>query len=255
MNMRKIIASILVIITIFIGCNVKALKLEYTNESTNYKAVIDDEADLLSDDEETLLLEQIKELTSFGHIIFKSIDSNPTSSVSYSESYYYNNYGNESGSLFFIDMDNRKIIITSAGSNYKIITKAKANIITDNVYKYASSEQYYNCAKKAFEQIDTLLNNGKIAEPMRYVSNIVIALISAFFINIFFVLSNSSTKKAQNKDIIDGAKVDFNIGEITGRKTGTHSVYNPPSSSSSGGGHSSGGGGGGFSGGSGGHGF
>jgi uncharacterized protein len=254
--MNKILKYLVLIITLFIGCNVYAESLEYINESTNYKALIEDDADLLTDSEEQLLLEQMKKLTTFGHAIFKSISENNTSAVSYSESYYYNNFGNNNGSLFFIDMDNRKIIISSGGANSKIITTGKANIITDNVYKYATWEQYYNCASKAFEQIDTLLNNGKIAEPMRHTSNIVIALISAFFINFFIVLKNSTTKKAKNKEIVDGANVEFDIGEITGTKIGTHKVYNPPSSSSSGGSSGGGGGGGGgFSGSSGGHGF
>ena len=254
--MNKILKYIILIIALFIGCNVYAEALEYTNESTGYKVVIEDDADLLNDSEEQLLLEQMKKLTTFGHAIFKSISDNNTSAVSYSESYYYNNFGNNNGSLFFIDMDNRKIIITSGGANSKVITTGKANIITDNVYRYATWEQYYNCASKAFEQIDTLLNNGKIAEPMRHTSNIVIALITAFFINFFIVLKNSTTKKAKNKEIVDGANVEFDIGEITGTKIGTHKVYNPPSSSSSGGSSGGGGGGGGgFSGSSGGHGF
>ena len=252
--MRKIVLSLLIIISLFIGCNVYA-DISYVNEETNYKVVIEDDANLLTDSEEKLLLEDMKKLSTFGNVIFKSIDNNYTSAVSYAENYYYQNYGNSNGELFFIDMDNRRIVITSGGSNDKVITKAKANIITDNVYKYASNEQYYNCASKAFDQINTLLNNGKIAEPMRFASNIVVALIGAFLINLLIVLSNSSTKKAKNKEIIDGANVDFVIGNIVGNKTGTHKVYNPPSSSSGGSSGGGGGGGGGFSGSSGSHGF
>ena len=150
-------------------------------------------------------------------------------------------------------MDKRKIYIFSDGANYKIITTSKANTITDNIYTLASDEKYYYCADKAFEQIGTLLGGGKIMEPMKHASNVVIALTIAAFINFFIAIANSSLKAASNKEILAKCKIDFKIGEITGTKTGTHRVYSPQSSGGSSGG--GGGGGGGSSGGGGGHSF
>ena len=252
MNVRKIINFIIIITVLSIPFCVKAKNVVYTNEETKYEIVIEDDANLLTEDEENSLKDKMIPLTNFGNAIFKSIESNSSSADKYARDFYYKLYGNNNGSLLLIDMDNRDIIIASGGSNSKVITRAKANIITDNTYKYASRAEYYNCAAKTFEQIDTLLNKGKIAEPMRYISNIVIAIIVSFFVNLFLVLSKSSTKKANNKDIISGVNIDFKIGTIEGTKTGTHTVYNPPSSSS-GGSSGGGGGGGGFSGSSGGH--
>ena len=48
--------------------------------------------------------------------------------------------------------------------------------ITDNTYTYATNKDYYGCASYSFKQINTILSGGKIAEPMRYTSNIFIAI-------------------------------------------------------------------------------
>lgn len=171
------------------------------------------------------------DLTEYGHIAFKTISENYTTASSYASNYYHERFGTDSGTLFLIDMDNRYIYIFSDGDNYNVIT-TKANIITDNIYQYATDRGYYKCASIAFSQINTLLNGGKISEPMRYISNILIALTLAFLINFIIVLVNTNIKKAKAKEILENCSIDFNIGEVRAYKTGTHSVYSPQSSSS-----------------------
>ena len=99
---------------------------------------------------------------------------------------------------------------------------------------------------------NTILDGGKIAEPMRYTSNIFIALALAFFFSFLYILSKSRMNKASVRAIVDNCDIEFEIGETSATKTGQHRVYSPQSSGGSGGG---GGGGGGSSGGGGGHSF
>lgn len=230
---------------------------EATSEKSEFgfQLIIDDQADLLTDEEEAKLKEEMVKLTEFGNIAFVSINSNSTSTSYFADSYYHSHFGTDSGSIFLIDMANRQIYIFSDGYNYSVITNSKADIITDNIYKYASNKEYYECASSAFDQMNTLLSGGKIFEPMRHLSNGVIAIVVAFFINFIIVLINSSTKKASNNEILKTCDISFNASNIVGRKTGTHSVYSPQSSGSSGGSSGGGGGGGGHSGGGGGHSF
>ena len=101
--------------------------------------------------------------------------------------------------------------------------------------------------------MNQLLKGYKIAEPMRYASNIVISLVLAFFINFVIIMITCSPKKSKlNKDALDMA---VTVNSFKAEKNGTHRVYSPVSESSgSSGGHSGGGhSGGGFSGGGGGH--
>ena len=224
----------------------------YKNEETNYTAIIEDNANLLTAEERAKLFEEMKPLTKYGHTAFVSTDNNTSSVETFADSYYHSHYGTESGSIFMIDMSNRKIYIFSDGENYKHITSSKAYSITDNTYRYATNEDYYGCASLAFKQINTILDGGKIAEPMRYTSNIFIALTLALFFSFVYILGKSKMAKATDRTIVEGCTIDFKIGDTSAIKTGQHAVYSPPSSS---GGGSGGGGGGGSSGGGGGHSF
>ena len=219
------------------------------------KLILDDSANLLSEEERNSLIQDMMPITNYSHIAFVTTSTNYSSAPSFADSYYHKNFGTEDGTLFLIDMNNRKIYIFSDGKNYNIINTGRANIITDNVYIYAKRGEYYNCAKKAFEQINTVLSGGKISEPMRYISNIVLSLVVAFFVGFLRVLKNARIDSPTQQEIINGCAVSFAVANIVGTKVGTHSVYVPPSSSSSGGSFHGGGGGGGHSGGGGGHSF
>lgn len=213
--------------------------------------IIEDDADLLTPEEEEKLANDMAPLTEYGYIIFKSINTNDTRTDIYAKNYYYNKYGNDNGTMFLIDMANREIYICSGGNNSKIITNSKSNIITDNVYKYASNEDYYSCASNAFKDIETLLYGGKIAEPMRYASNIVISLVLGFLFTFFYVSSSMKIKNPSKKSKMDNVEKLVAISNLSVLPAGQRRVYSPVSDNDSGG-FSSGGGGGGFSGGGGG---
>ena len=208
-----------------------------------YQLVIEDDANLLTDSEEKSLSEVMAPLTEYGNIVFKSINTNNTTAASYAKSLYNGRYGKQSGSLFLIDMKNRKIYIFSNGENYNKITDAKAETITDNIYEYASDKKYYECAKEAYKQMLTVLEGGKIAEPMKYISNGVLAVMISLFINFAIFKLATNNKKASGNEQIKECERFFQHTTPVVTKTGTHRVYSPPSSSSGGG--SSGGGGGG----------
>ena len=225
-------------------------------EINNYKLVIEDEAGLFTEQDITRLQDKMTALTKYGHIALHTVPvggNNYSSTADYAENYYHNKFSTESGTVFIIDMDKRMIYIFSDGENYNTITNSKADIITDNVYKYASNKDYYSCASTAFDQMSTLLDGGKILEPMRHISNIFVAIILGFFINFLIVSSNAKIKKASAQNVLSKCDVDVKASNITGKKTGTHRVYSPQSSGGSSGG--GGGGGGGHSGGGGGHSF
>lgn len=250
---KKIYKTLLIILIVFLSLN-KVNALEYINDDTNYKVVIEDDAKLLTNEEIDLLKESMIPLTKYGNIALKSIDNNYTTADNYARNYYHEHFNMQSGTLFLIDMDSRKIYIFSDGANYRTITNSKANIITDNIYTYASKEEYYICSSKAFEQIYTLLEGGKIAEPMRYISNILIAITLASLLSFIIVLINTKINRPTYQKILKNCKIEFSVSDTTVVKTGSHSEYSPvsDSSSSSGGGGSSGGG---SSGGGGGHSF
>ena len=252
--MRKVVLTISAFIAILmlLPCQVKASS--YTNETTSYQCLIEDDANLLTQSEEESLLDAMKPITEYGNVAFKSIDSNTTTTESYIKSYYRYTFDTSSGTVFLIDMDNRNIWIFSDGKIYRTITKSYANTITDNVYTYATKGDYYTCASKAFGQMYDLLEGRRIAQPMKYISNALLALVFALLGNYIRLRIYTRKSKANTTQLVK--KMDHHVKYTHHNSVLLHTkrIYDPPSSDSGGGGGSSSGGGD-SSGGGGGHSF
>jgi uncharacterized protein len=227
----------------------------YTNPQTGYSVYIDDDQDLLTDAQEQALIEQMTVLTEFGNAGFISCENYSTSTASYSAQRYASLFGSDSGAILVIDMGQRMIYIKNNGAVSRVITNAYSNTITDNIYRYASDGDYYGCASACYSQIYTVLQGGKISQPMRYISAALLALVLGFLINYLFLRTVTRPGRASKDEIMDAAKVDFILRNPNAKYDYETKVYDPVSSS---GGIGSRGGGGGFSGGGGsggGHGF
>ena len=228
-----------------------AEEASYVNPETGYKAYIIDEEDLLTREEEDELLNfHMADITEYGGAAFVTTSSSNAGKAA--ADYCYNLFHNDSGTTLLIDMGERKISIMSSGEIYKTITKGYGSIITDNIYTYATDGDYYKCAEKGFDQINIKLEGGRIAEPMRYVSNLLLAIVLALVLNFIYVWI------AKGKVTIDSeALIAAAAGAVIGTAVSKNLVSSRKTrpSSSSGGGSSGGGGGGGFSGGGGSHSF
>lgn len=248
------------------------------NEETGFTVVVNDGAQLMTADECEKLAEEMQAITEFGHAAVVTIDQNPLGSTEdYAEKLYREYFGRENGTLLLIDMDERYIYFFSDGDNYNIISKRRAETITDNCYRYASKGEYYNCASEAMQQVDDLLNGRKIAQPMKYFSNAFLAILLALIINYVRIRKVTSVTDRTISDMMKQTQGEFfSPLAVSVTHLGQEKLRMPESSSgggsslgggfissggfsgggfSSGGGHSGGGrsGGGGHSGGGGGH--
>lgn len=222
--------------------------ITWSNQETGYYIILEDDADLLSVSEKSQLAAKMQEITVYGNAAFKSVSYNNYTAADFAENYYHKLFGQESGTLFLVDMDNRELYLFSDGSVNSVITSAYANTITDNVYRYASNSDYFQCAFTAFEQIHTLLSGHRIAQPMKYISNALLALILAALINYFAVRLCSASPKPGSNEILKSISASFsftNAKSILLNKTKTYSPVkssggnNSHSSHYGGGGHSS----------------
>ena len=219
-------------------------------------AYIRDDANLFTDDEENRLLERLKTVLSFGGAAIVTTDYNSMSASSYAENAFRQYFGTGSATLLLIDMDNRYLQFFSDGSNYRVLTESKTNEISDNVYKYASSGDYFTCADKAFEQVATVLSGGRIVTPMRYVTNAIFAIGLVLLVNIWIVVMQR--KKPDPSQIVDTMGQAHRGAVMRVRTQMTNQKRTRHVESSGGGVHiggGGGGGGGGHSGGGGGHSF
>ena len=219
----------------------------YTNEQTGYSVYLADNADLLTDAQEQQLAEVMIPVTEYGNAAFESQTVEGESSYDYVET-EYTDYFQDSGTLFLIDMGNRQIKLYSSKDIEETVTASYANSITDNIYTYATDGDYYTCAEKAFTQEITLLQGGRIAQPMKYISCALLALITAFLINYLIVRISSHNVKTPQDKIMAAVAATALMGSVAARVT-RRERHESSSSSGGGGGFSGGGGGGGFSGG------
>lgn len=223
------------------------------NTDTGYQIFIDDWADLLTSSEEEQLKELMAPITAHGHVAFVTISENPTYSTdAYADDYYYDHFGYESGTVLIIDMEKRYIQIHSNGEIYRTVTTAYANTITDNCYSYASRGEYYKCAATVFEQIYSLLEGKAIAQPMKYISNALLAIVLALLVNYFLVMFLSRGKKPSNAQLLDGIYTKVEVHNPRINLTNQTRHYSPQNTGGGHGGHGGGHGGGGHGGGHGG---
>lgn len=215
------------------------------NENSN-EIILDDMADLFSEDEEERLFRRMAQCSWGGSVFLVTTENDTYGDASdYAEAYYVNCISGQSGVIFLIDMDTRKLMLYSDGAYGRDLTVGIMHIITDNVYKRASNGDYYGCADEAFSQVSDVLEGKRIAAPMKYASNACLAVLLALIINYFFARGVSKMSAPSDSELVDSMKTSFLFSDPGVKHTSTTRTYSPRSSSSGG----SGGGGGGHSGG------
>lgn len=215
---------------------------DYTNPETEYQVMIIDELGLLSAEEKAALTEEMSPVTEYGHAIFWTTEEYTYDEINQARLKRKELYSFDSACVFAINMNVRKLTIQSYGTIYDYVNDSKARSITDNVSHYATSRDYYTCAKTAFGQIYQVVNGEKISEPMKYISYAVIAMMLGVIIALCLAFSKRFNPLRRD---YPRAKVTGSVnilGQLNAALARTERIY--VSSGSSGGGGSSCGGGG-----------
>ena len=124
----------------------------YTDPQTGYTVQVIDQADLLTEEEESKLLEEMKPMTAYGHGLLLTVtDEREFDQIA--EDLYHQYLGRDSGTMLLINMGSREIGLYSDGKNYDLITKTNAVTIADNIYYYArtgdwSREAYFTGSQR-----------------------------------------------------------------------------------------------------------
>ena len=217
--------------------------------------VVEDDADILTPDEEARLIRDYSAITEYMGAAFVTTDAASAGTSAFAEDYAISHYGNSPAVIFVIDMYDRELYIYSNGTALKTITRADARAITDNVYKSASRGDYYECADRTFSQILGKCRGERLARPVKHITNALIAVLCGILLNYYLtVYSRIPDPEPRTKGEVN-VSVTRQMASMPGISLALPIVLSSVKhykSRSSGG---SGGGGGGHSGGGGGHGF
>lgn len=229
----------------------------YTNEYTGYSAFIRDEEDLLTDEEEAELAEYMAPMTDYGNVMFLSADGDYADPVDYLD-WNYGDWFYEDGTIFLIEMSNRQLRLENSGIIQDTITPSYSNSIMDNVYRMASEGDYAGCAKEVFYECTVLMDGGRIARPMKYICNALLALICALLVNYLAIRVSSGNRRVTKKELERAIAASIVYGGVQKKRIAHRKIESSSGGGSFGGGGGSFGGGGGGGGGGhsgGGHGF
>ncbi|MBR4457579.1 MAG: TPM domain-containing protein [Clostridia bacterium] len=173
--------------------------------------LLEDEADIFTDEEEALLLESMRLLSGYGRpMLWTNREYGDSGRLA---NRYCDRYGGTSGAVLMIDMVTREIWISACGPMRKALSPSAARSITDNVYTFATRGDFYACASEAFSQMRTRLEGGRIAEPMRWITSALIAVASALLI-VFAAVSarERSGSRLEKGKIIPPVPASVRIG-------------------------------------------
>lgn len=256
--MRKFRALSVVLSAIVLICSLAVCSKaeyeydDYYDDDYQYSIYIYDEADLFSDKETERLIDTMAPIAeNYGHAcILTLLDCDYYDTKSYAEAFTIQYYDKENLVLFIIDMDNRELYMNFEGRILRDLGTSTADIITDNVYRYATDEEYFECATEAMSEALYKLEGGNLTSSMKILSNACIAVVFALLLTYFIARAVSSTMKASNSEMLDSMYHQFKFTDTKSVLDHTSREYSPQSSGSSGGhggggGHSGGGGGGG----------
>ncbi|MBO4217020.1 MAG: TPM domain-containing protein, partial [Clostridia bacterium] len=233
-------AAILLLLLPFVSDVVNNYKNRAASESLEYDPgdiVIYDFAGLLTSEETEKLAKDMAPVAAFYPVAFVSTDdNNGYGTASYAKAAFEVIFPEGKGILFLIDMDDRYLYIYTSDDNTKL-SVSKCETVTDNVFRYATAGDYYTCASSAFEQIYRIQSGLAVPQPMKHMSNAMIALCIALFG--MFVSSNDITKIKTPGEVYQldkNTKRQKDINDMRMTLVRTYSYSNKSSSGGGGGG-------------------
>ena len=262
LTLRKALAVLLVLI--FAAAGLSGLRITSYAAETGYRAVVEDGADLLSDEEEAKLVSELAKNTQYGNMAVVTLPEGNAygGAENAAERLTWEWFRDVDGATFVIDMETRYLYLYTYGTLKKIISVSDCDSITDNVYRKASRGDYYGCASEVMAQVYQLVTGHEIARPMMIVLTVLISLFLGAFIMYLIMKGTMKIPAASGYELAAAADTAFLGGQVQTVKGHTTTIYSPlprdTGGSSGGGSHSGGGfsggggGGGGFSGGGGG---
>ncbi|MBP3735848.1 MAG: TPM domain-containing protein [Lachnospiraceae bacterium] len=141
--------------------------------AVTHAARLVDEADLLTPDEETDLLQKLNEISERQQfdIVILTVDSlRGKSPNAYADDYYdENGYGfgeNKDGTLFLLSMEERDWAISTTGYGTTVMTDYGQEVVMNEVLPYLRDGRYARAFAEYADQVDSLVTTAQTDRPV-----------------------------------------------------------------------------------------
>ena len=127
------------------------------------QVILEDRADLLSDQEEAGLLEQAQQMaedSGFAFMLITTDDAEGKDAMTYAEDYYMAHETTLDGAVYLIDMDNREIYLATSGEMRFYLNDDRWNAILDDMYDCVTEEDYEGAFTVALSDTAEYLSDG-----------------------------------------------------------------------------------------------
>ena len=162
--------------------------LTWKNSKTGFRAVIEDELDLLTAAEERKILDNMIPLTEYGSVAFWSTREESVDVQTQAEEKRRALFGEESSCIVVINKAYQQLSIQSRGQLAKVVTSARAGRIAARGSTDLTRGQTFNAVSEAFSQIGTLTGSSKAAAHLRVFCNLFLSLMIGLTLTSVFVL-------------------------------------------------------------------
>ena len=155
---KKIINSVMLFlgVVLFVGMPVYA--------ATETAENVTDGADLLTDEEETVLSEEVSELeakTGWDIFVVTTADAEGKSATAYADDFFDENTAEDaSGVVLLIDMDNREVYISTCGESIRYLTDKRQDAIFDECYDEVVDAEYFSCFGTMLYDVEYYYDKG-----------------------------------------------------------------------------------------------
>ena len=250
---RKTLSRIL--ICVFVALFTIMLMPITAHAESDTQIIVDDLANLLSSEEEDLLVERAKDRLgskNYNILFLTYDDADGYSTMVYSDNYMDDLFpaGTENNIGFIIDMDNREIYINTMGGAIQSLSDYEIEEGLDVGYNYVSEQEYFECldgmAAYAIPRLGggynadgSLSNSSKVVNGLK-TGLVPSALITAVVVGILAISHNKANKSINSNTYV--GRDDYNLINKKEKYNRTYETvqkdYYKPKSSSSGGGSS-----------------
>ncbi len=166
--------------------------LTWKNSKTGFRAVIEDELDLLTASEERKILDAMIPLTEYGSVAFWSTREESSDLQAQAEEKRHALFGEESSCMVAINKAYQKLSIQSGGQFAKVIPSARAGRIAARGSADLARGQTCKVVSETLSQLGALTGSSKTAAHLRVFSNLCLSLMIGLTLTSAFVLVRKS---------------------------------------------------------------